>query len=788
MKTWGQLKKSIREDVWPSGEAENLITPHDNIFQEGAALISKFVECEQQRNVDQIPFCKTNYKCGMTVIPAPRGIIKRVFTVANEQYCDPVFYRHTGWPAPECWARNLIKYTIPLNSGMAKLPLGFQFADASTDSQCGRARTGIWAIHDGNIYISPWIQSNELIIVEWEGIKKEWGENDLVNEAQDYRATLKLFLQYGHERDFGDMEKANGIHNFAKMGTFDESLGDLMWQCREETKVRETQNCGNERYRILAELLDDAVPPERDQVFAQIANIGSDETGVEAVAGLVRGWSPDIILAAGNLSGRTDYDLVVGKLFHDFISPYVGQFGSGAAKNAFYPAPGDLDWNMGDAKGFLDYLQIPGNERYYDQVIGSVHFFFLDSDPREPAGVLSTSPQALWLKAKLAASTAPYKVVICHHAPYSSGDTHGSNVWMQWPFAAWGATAVISGHDHDYERLSVGGIPYFVNGVGGRSIRGFATPLAQSQIRISHFGLMRLAVYSTGGMKFEFWQTAGVSAADSLSIGNVSGSITQSIAVIGDWGGDTSDESAVRTMVTTLAATDVVTIGDNIYPMSPIKSIDEQIGKHYASFIKPYTGSFGPSAAVNHFFPAIGNHDWDGLGDPKNLDPWTAFFSQLPNNKRYYDFCTGDVHFFVLDGSPNEPDGNYETSAQAEWLRAKMFLSAATWKVIVVNEAPYSSTGANDLLNWPFKSWGADMVISGKPKNYERFLVGNLVYIVNGLGGDGDIEPISSPASGSLLQYSANYGAGKLTASPKFLKYEFFATDGTLVDSVQLNK
>lgn len=40
---------------------------------------------------------------------------------------------------------------------------------------------------------------------------------------------------------------------------------------------------------------------------------------------------------------------------------------------------------------------------------------------------------------------------------------------MQWPFEAWGAHAVLSGHDHSYERLHApnanGGFPFFVNGL-----------------------------------------------------------------------------------------------------------------------------------------------------------------------------------------------------------------------------------------------------------------------------------------------------------------------------------
>lgn len=43
---------------------------------------------------------------------------------------------------------------------------------------------------------------------------------------------------------------------------------------------------------------------------------------------------------------------------------------------------------------------------------------------------------------------------------------------MQWPFSSWGADAIFSGHDHIYERLEINGIPYFVNGLGGKSRYG----------------------------------------------------------------------------------------------------------------------------------------------------------------------------------------------------------------------------------------------------------------------------------------------------------------------------
>jgi hypothetical protein len=141
----------------------------------------------------------------------------------------------------------------------------------------------------------------------------------------------------------------------------------------------------------------------------------------------------------------------------------------------------------------LNYFTLPGNERYYDFVWGPAHVFIIDSDPNEPDGITSGSVQGQWLQSRLAASTAAWQLVFMHHAPYSSSSAHGSDPDLQWPYQAWGADAVLAGHDHVYERLQINGLPYFVNGLGGRSLYDFGTPIAGSQVRYNaDYGAMRV--------------------------------------------------------------------------------------------------------------------------------------------------------------------------------------------------------------------------------------------------------------------------------------------------------
>jgi hypothetical protein len=252
--------------------------------------------------------------------------------------------------------------------------------------------------------------------------------------------------------------------------------------------------------------------PDPSVRFAVIGDYGGANQGEADIAGLVHGWKPDIVLTVGDNNypdgEASTIDANVGQFFHDFIFPYAGKYGSGATENRFFPTLGNHDWHIPDAQPYLDYFSLPSNERYYDFVHGPVHFFALDSDESEPDGVGSTSVQAEWLRKGLASSSSPWNIVYFHYPPYSSG-LHGSTTWMRWPFAAWGADAVLTGHDHTYERLLVDGIPYFVNGVGGFYRYNFVDILPESKFRYNaSYGAM-LGTASERELRFEFISPTG---------------------------------------------------------------------------------------------------------------------------------------------------------------------------------------------------------------------------------------------------------------------------------------
>jgi len=263
--------------------------------------------------------------------------------------------------------------------------------------------------------------------------------------------------------------------------------------------------------------------------FAVIGDYGRASQNEADVANLVKSWNPDFIVTVGDNNyddgAAWSIDPNIGQYYHDYIYPYKGSYGNGAATRRFFPSMGNHDWTKdSDANAYFNYFNFTKHETFYDFVQGPVHFFMLDSDKKEPDGYTSTSTQAKWLKKALAASTSPFNVVVFHHPPYSSG-RHGSNEYMRWPFKEWGADAVLNGHDHSYERLLVNGLPYFVNGVGGSDLYKFETILPESQVRFNQdFGAMRVEATSTY-MKFQMITRTGV-LVDEYLIGQSIPSIT----------------------------------------------------------------------------------------------------------------------------------------------------------------------------------------------------------------------------------------------------------------------
>ena len=231
---------------------------------------------------------------------------------------------------------------------------------------------------------------------------------------------------------------------------------------------------------------------------------------------MVKSWDVDFIITLGDNTYNDDLDDDVGKYYQEFIYPYYGNHGDGSPTetNRFYPSLGNHDDSP--LQAYLDYFTLPGNELYFDFVKDNIHFFVINTE-----GNLSS--QKNWLESQTlncSTSHSHWKIVYYHKPAYSSG-THGNHSEVQWNYIGMGVHAVFAGHDHNYERLNIGGMTYFVNGAGGRSLRDVGGTISGSEFVYDNQHGAQLVTDVGNSMIIEFYNKGG-SLIDSKTLVNPS--------------------------------------------------------------------------------------------------------------------------------------------------------------------------------------------------------------------------------------------------------------------------
>ncbi|MFN8443817.1 MAG: metallophosphoesterase [Caldilineaceae bacterium] len=252
---------------------------------------------------------------------------------------------------------------------------------------------------------------------------------------------------------------------------------------------------------------------------------------------------------------------------------------------------------------------------------------------------------------------------------------------------------------------------------------------------------------------------------------------TTRFAVIGDYGTGTQPETDVANLVKRWTPDFIVTLGDNNYPSGEQATLETHITRDYSDFITN-------DVNTTRFWPSLGNHDWIAT----NAQPYLGYFT-LPNNERYYDMVRGNVHLFAVDSDPHEPDGNTSNSTQAQWLQTVLQGSASHWKFVYFHHAPYSSSthGPTVAMQWPFKDWGASVVLSGHEHSYERLELDGLTYFVNGLGGANRYVCKSPSVPGSQKCYIDDFGAMLVEADSCQMTFLFITRSGAIQDRHELS-
>src|SRR4051812_11519354 len=81
--------------------------------------------------------------------------------------------------------------------------------------------------------------------------------------------------------------------------------------------------------------------------FAAVGDY-SAPPGTGAVATRIAGWNPAFIITTGDNNypdgAANTIDPNIGQYYHNYIYPYTGSYGAGAAYNQFFPSLGNHDW------------------------------------------------------------------------------------------------------------------------------------------------------------------------------------------------------------------------------------------------------------------------------------------------------------------------------------------------------------------------------------------------------------------------------------------------------------
>ena len=208
MFTFGDLKAELRPMLWPQGEADRLVVPHNKFFEEALVEIQRWVDCLQYNNTQLFRACSRFYHCGLSVMEQPvsladsRSIGNRIVSVSvidkinpktkledpdsPDDWCSRIYYQPTsyqlltqyqqqvkscqtcgtglgvgidfgglfGFPFYDCGKG---RFPVPDDAeylASPGLPMGYHYQpQTSTNSKWGRSKQGVWAVEIGRAHV-----------------------------------------------------------------------------------------------------------------------------------------------------------------------------------------------------------------------------------------------------------------------------------------------------------------------------------------------------------------------------------------------------------------------------------------------------------------------------------------------------------------------------------------------------------------------------------------------------------------------------------------------------------
>lgn len=135
--------------------------------------------------------------------------------------------------------------------GLPPLPPGFHYPQTSTDAG-GRSPRGFYAIKHERIYLAPWIESTESVVVEWNGLKTNWISADLVSDDPKFIEAVRLLVGIQHYMHYEHNQERLNDFRLKLYGGRDskgnQAIGvmrELIVACRDKIRVRTAMEVGS---------------------------------------------------------------------------------------------------------------------------------------------------------------------------------------------------------------------------------------------------------------------------------------------------------------------------------------------------------------------------------------------------------------------------------------------------------------------------------------------------------------------------------------------------------------
>jgi predicted phosphodiesterase len=241
---------------------------------------------------------------------------------------------------------------------------------------------------------------------------------------------------------------------------------------------------------------------------AVIGDSGFGESITYALAAQMAASEPDLVIHVGDIVYSVFEN---GTPLRAYQAKYFWPFQKVLLKTPLYAVPGNHEYYADALVGELPfYFEVfpPLEEFVHDgSWIGAgrsvrswfglrlmgYQFLLLDSQRFYLPG--GAAEETSWLQSNLQAFSGP-TIGVYHIATYSSGnhESDGLPIQRSWipDFIEANTAMILSGHDHNYERLSIDGIEFVTTGGGSRSLYSLGTPVEGSQVfaAVSHFVIL----------------------------------------------------------------------------------------------------------------------------------------------------------------------------------------------------------------------------------------------------------------------------------------------------------